>query len=431
MRRLVELHKRTVAGFLEQRRDLALIVPASDADAVILLQLTSELDEASDEDLFVTLGGEFHDAASYALGAATLFARQHELAAAAVREAGKPPLPELPPALLEPQRPAHDRLRALVAFAHDLLPSEARRLVVVIAPTLIADRTAYLALVASLLPRPARERWMVRLRLVIRDDVIRDDVIRDDVIRDEPLDPAEPPHPLARVTAAGVQVAPIDLSARAIRDSLGATAEDPTAPAAERMQAQLAAAILDGVHGEHAAALDGLERVLGHYQREQSPLMQAVALNAMGEVCQLAGDPARARHWFECALPLAAQSENAIVLATLAKNLGSLHALAGDHATATQYFDGLAQIAPKMLDNETLSWALEQRGASEAALGQHATAIETFRRGAELCRNTDHGPGLRAHLTQLRDLHEARGELAECARVERELERLPEAAPHG
>src|SRR5690606_2349734 len=129
----------------------------------------------------------------------------------------------------------------------------------------------------------------------------------------------------------------------------------------------------------------------------------------------LAGDPARARHWFECALPLAAQSENAIVLATLAKNLGSLHALAGDHATATQYFDGLAQIAPKMLDNETLSWALEQRGASEAALG----------------RNTARGPGLRAHLPQLRDLPEARGGLAECARVERELERLPEAAPHG
>lgn len=417
MRRLVELHQRTVASFLEQRRDLALVVPASDADAVMLLQLTSELDEASDEDLFVTLGGEFHDAASYALGAATLFARQHELAAGAVREAGKPPLPELPPALLEPERPAHERLRALVAFAHDLLPSEARRLVVVIAPTLIADRTAFLALVASLLPRPAREPWMVRLRLIIRD---------------EPSDPAaEQPHALARVTTASVQVAPIDFSSRAIRDSLGASADDPAAPAAERMQAQLAASILDGVHGEHAAALDGLERVLAHYQREQNPLMQAIAFNAMGEVCQLAGDAARARHWFECALPLAAQSESAIVLATLAKNLGSLLALAGDHATAAQYFDGLAQLAPKMLDNETLSWALEQRGASEAALGQHDTAIETFRRGAELCRNTDHTPGLRAHLARLRDAHEARGELAERALAERELERLPEAAPHG
>lgn len=426
MRRLVELHKRTVAGFLEQRRDLALIVPASDADAVILLQLTSELDEASDEDLFVTLGGEFHDAASYALGAATLFARQHELAAAAVREAGKPPLPELPPALLEPQRPAHDRLRALVAFAHDLLPSEARRLVVVIAPTLIADRTAYLALVASLLPRPARERWMVRLRLVIRDDVIRDDVIRD-----EPLDPAEPPHPLARVTAAGVQVAPIDLSARAIRDSLGATAEDPTAPAAERMQAQLAAAILDGVHGEHAAALDGLERVLGHYQREQSPLMQAVALNAMGEVCQLAGDPARARHWFECALPLAAQSENAYVLATVAKNLGSLCALTGDHEGAVAYFDGVAQIAPKILDNETLSWALERRGTSEAALGKHDTAIATWQSGADLCRNTDHPTGLRGHLARLSEAYGARNQLGKQQMVDRELASLSEAHQHG
>lgn len=417
MRRLVELHKRTLASFLEQRRDLALVVPASDADAVILLQLSSELDEASDEDLFVTIGGEFHDAAGYALAAAELFARQHELAAQAVREAGKPPLPELPPALLAPRRPAPERLRALVAFAHELLPSEARRLVVVIVPTLIADRTAFLALVASLLPRPSRERWMVRLRLIIRDV--------------PPEQAAEArPHPLARVTAAGVQVAPIDFGSRAIRESLGATAEDPAAPSGERLQALLAAAILDGVHGEHAAALDGLERVLAHYQEEQNALMQAVALNAMGEVCQLAGDGARARHWFECGLPLAVQSESAVVLATLAKNLGSLLALAGDHATAAQYFDGVAQIAPKMLDNETLSWALEQRGQSETALGQHDTAIETFRRGADLCRNTDHTPGLRAHLTRLCHSYEARGQLAERALVERELERLPEASPH-
>jgi tetratricopeptide (TPR) repeat protein len=416
MRRLVELHKRTLSSFLEQRRDLLLVVPGSDADAVILLQLTSELDEASDEDLFVTIGGEFDDPDTYVFAAVEQFARQHALAAAAVSDAGKTPLPELPPALLEPGRPGRDRLRALCAFAHELLPREARRLVLVVAPTRIADRTAFLALVAHLLPRPERERWMARLRLIVRDV--------------PPAEALESEHPLVRTTSASLQVAPIDFSQDAIRRSLAATAEDESAPLAERMQALLSAAIVDGVYGEHARALEALDRVLAYYQAEDNALMQAVAVNAMGEVCQGAGTLERARHWFECALPIAGKSENAFVLATVAKNLGSLCALTGDHTSAVQYFDGLAQIAPKILDNETLSWALVQRGASEAALGQSATAVDTWRRGADLCRNTDHPAGLRAHLSHLSEAYAARGQVADQQQAEQELATLPEAS-HG
>jgi tetratricopeptide (TPR) repeat protein len=193
------------------------------------------------------------------------------------------------------------------------------------------------------------------------------------------------------------------------------------------MQALLAAAMLDGVYERSAPALAKLERVLAHYQAEKNPLMQAMTVNAMGEVCQRAGDLERAQHWFECALPLAVESENALVLATVAKNLGSLSALVGDHASAVQYFDGLAQIAPKMLDNETLSWALEQRGLSEAALGQNQRAIETWQRGADLCRNTDHLPGLSAHLDRLRDAHGEAGHIDEQRYAERELDRIDEA----
>jgi tetratricopeptide (TPR) repeat protein len=418
MRRLVELHKQTLSSFLEQRQDLLLVVPASDSDAVILLQLTSELDEASDEDLFVTLGGEFFAADSYALAAAEQFARQHALAASAVRDAGKPALPELPAELLRAEVPGGDRLRALVAFAHRLLPREARRLVLVVAPTLIADRAAYLALIGQLLPRPEREPWMARLRVIARD-----------VHPGEALDELE--HPLCRTTSAKLQVAPIDFSQAAIRDSLAATAADEAAPQPERMQALLAGAIVDGVHGEHSRALAALDIALSYYQGEENALMQAVTVNAMGEVCQLAGSLDRAQHWFECALPLAAQSENAYVLATVAKNLGSLCVLTGDHESAVSYFDGLAQLAPKILDNETLSWALERRGTSEAALGKHDTAIATWQSGADLCRNTDHPAGLRGHLARLSEAYAARHQLGEQQVVDRELASLSEVTQHG
>jgi tetratricopeptide (TPR) repeat protein len=415
MRQLVERHQRTLSSFLEQRRDLLLVVRASDADAALLLQLTSELDEASDEDLFVTLGGHFHDADSYALAAAELFARQHEQAAAALLAAGKEPLAALPPALLAPNQPGRERLRALIAFAHELLPREARRLVVTVAPLAIGDRVAYLALVAHLLPRPRREPWMARMRLIIRD-----------VVSDE----YEPEHPLKQTTPAGLSVTLIDFGPEAIRQSLEATAEDPAAPPAERMQSLLSSAIVDGLYGHPAPAMDKLARALAYYQTEKDALMQALTVNAMGEVQRTAGDLDGAQHWFECALPLAVEAESALALAIVAKNLGSLCALKGEHATAIQYFDGLAELAPKMLDNETLSWALEQRGLSEAALGDSQRAIETWQRGADLCRNTDHIPGLRDHLVCLRDAYAGAGRLDEQQRAERELGGIAEQVQH-
>jgi tetratricopeptide (TPR) repeat protein len=415
MRRLIELHKHTLSSFLEQRKDLLLVVPASDSDAVILLQLTSELDVASGEDLFVTIGGEFDDADGYALAAAELFVRQHALAAAAVLEAGKPALPDPPATLLLPGRPGQERLRELCAFAHGLLPPEARRLVLVVAPTRIADRAAFLALVGYLTPRPERERWMARLRLIVRDVP-------------PSLAPDEREHPLARVTTATLRVAPVDFSQDAIRRSLAETAEDESAPLAERMSSLLAASIVDGIHGEQARALQGFDRVLGYYQAEKNTLMQAVTVNAMGEVNQGAGKLEQARHWFECALLLAVQSENAFSLCTVARNLGVLCASLGDHESAARYFDGLAQIAPKILDNETLSWALEQRGASEAALGKHEAAIETWERGATLCRNTDHDVGLQAHLARLSEARAARDGQPPLAG---EPARVEEVGPHG
>jgi tetratricopeptide (TPR) repeat protein len=413
---LIERAKGRISSFLAQRRDLLLIVHASDSDAVFVLQLTSELDEASGEDLFVILGGEFHDPESYAASVTLTFARQHALAAQAVLAAGKPPLPALPPSLLAPA-PAHERLRALVAFAHELLPDEARRLVVVIAPTLIENRMAFLALVAALLPRPQRERWMARLRLVVRD-----------IAFTEAADVRE--HPLVSRTPAGIALTQLDFGPAAIRENLAATAEDPSAPQPARMQSLLSSAIVDGVYGAHTVAAEKLLRVLAYYQTEKNLLMQAVTANAVGEVCVSGGALDRAQEWFECALGLAVESESALALATVAKNLGNLCFGRGDYASAARYFDGLAQIAPKLLDNETMSWALERRGVSEAALGQNAQAIETWRQGAELCRNTDHDAGLKEHLTRLKMAYARAGLTHEHALAERELALLGEVHQH-
>jgi len=428
MRQLIEGHKQTIAEFLEQRSDMLLVVHASDADSVFVLQLASELDEASGEDLFVILGGEFHEPHGYALSVAEMFGRQHALAAAAVIEAGKPALPELPPALLAPGRPGHERLRELVDFAHGLLPDEARRLVVVIAPTQIDDRTAYLALLGALLPRPERKRWMARLRLVARDVSLQEAAVDAGVIG---IVESPPEHALVSKTTAPIQVTHIDFGPEAIRENLTKAADDDKAPMPARMQALLAGAILDGVHGEHAVALGKLERALAFFQFEKNLLMQAVSVNAMGEVCLLGGGLDQAQHWFECALALAVEAESALLLVTVAKNLGNLCFARGDFTSAAQYFDGVVQVTPKLLDNETKSWALERRGASEAELGQNAKAIETWREGADFCRNTDHTAGLRDHLAQLSEAYGRAGLAHEQGLADRELGQLGAEAGHG
>ena len=418
MLQLIEKQKAKLSSFLGQRRDLLLVVHASDADSVFVLQLASELDEASGEDLFVILGGEFFDADSYALSVAETFVRQHALAAEAVKAAGKPALPPPPPDLLAPGRPGHARLQALVAFAHELLPEEARRLVVVIAPTSIEQRIPFLALVGALLPRPTRERWMGRLRLIVRD------------VGTEQL-AGEREHPLAAQTPAHLSVTHLDFGATALRQSLAEAAEDPAAPPATRMQSLLSSAMVDGVYGERPQAIEKLLRVLAYYQGEKNLLMQAVTANAVGEVCDGGGVLERAQHWFECALGLAVEAESALALATVSKNLGNLCFRQGDFVSAAQYFDGLAQIAPKLLDNETKSWALEQRGASEAALGMSGQAIESWREGADLCRNTDHTAGLRNHLTRLREAYASAGMPNDQRLAERELSSLGAGAGHG
>jgi tetratricopeptide (TPR) repeat protein len=158
--------------------------------------------------------------------------------------------------------------------------------------------------------------------------------------------------------------------------------------------------------------------------------MQALTANAVGEVCEGGGALERAQHWFECALGLAVESESALALIIAAQNLGKLCFRRGDFASAVQYFDGVTQVAPKLLDNETKSWALEQRGASEAALGQNAQAIQTWAEGANLCRNTDHTSGLRAHLTRLRDAYASAGSMDEQRRAELELASLGRELSH-
>jgi tetratricopeptide (TPR) repeat protein len=267
---------------------------------------------------------------------------------------------------------------------------------------------------------------MGRLRLIVRDVALGDAIEQEGAAGA----PRESEHPLVPKTTAGIAVMHIDFGPEAIRESLAATAEDERQPLAARMQSLLAAAIVDGVYGEHPAALAKLERVLGYYQNEKNLLMQAVTVNAMGEVCQLGAALDQAQHWFECALALAVESESALALATVAKNLGSLCFSRGDFASAAQYFDAVVQIAPKMLDNETKSWALEQRGASEAELDRHPQAVQTWREGADFCRDTDHVAGQRAHLARLRDAYARAGLLHEQRLAEQELRTLGGGPAH-
>lgn len=94
-------------------------------------------------------------------------------------------------------------------------------------PMEVRDPGAYLDLLATLLPYRGIEPWMQGVRLIFR------------VHR-------EPGGALPAVNVPRTRVEPVDFSPAAIHRSLKAEAEDATRPEAERMQALMTSAWLDG-----------------------------------------------------------------------------------------------------------------------------------------------------------------------------------------
>jgi tetratricopeptide (TPR) repeat protein len=383
MRRLFDNARRELEAFIDQRDDLLLLAACAPNDLGFVLQTLRDIEQASGTDLFLLFSDNFLRPGPFLDVAAERLREEHRTACQALAEKGRDPLPPLPPALGDPSRPPAVRLIEAIGFARSLVPPDGgHRLVWAMCPLEVADWEAYLQLVAALVPAGDVRSWMRGVRLVFRYQTEM-----------EHLAPGLAREPWVRVAA--MNLGPADMEA-----SLREDMDNEQMPVEERMQALLSLALLDYAHNRAADAKGKFNHLLGHYQQTDNKMMQAFVMNGLGDVARRQGDREKALHWYECAVPPAAEARDATVLSGIVRNLAEMNYERGRYADAEQYFDQLDQLTSVTLDASCKARALEWRGLCQEKQKALDRATQSWETSAAFCRNTWR-PGLRANLEHL------------------------------
>jgi len=99
MRRLVEDIKERIAGFVDQRDDLALVAVCDDMACPFLIKIVEEVDQGGSPHMFWMFAEPFEEPAAYADAVAQSFAARHALVVDAFEKTGVPPWPPVPDAV--------------------------------------------------------------------------------------------------------------------------------------------------------------------------------------------------------------------------------------------------------------------------------------------------------------------------------------------
>lgn len=384
MRKLFENARKEVSQFISQRDDLAMFVSCSHNDAGIALQILRDIEQANATDIFLLFADNFIQAGPFVDVTIERLREQHSLACEALAAKGREPLPQFPANLSDQSLPPEVRLQRAMSFARSLLPrDEGHRLVWAMFPQRIADRREYLRLAGSFVPREGVRPWMAGIRLLFRDET----------------GTAEYAPELAN--ASRVRLMNLDLGPAAIEASTQSDVNDEEMPVEERMQALLSLAFLDYAHNRNDEAIAKYCLLLGHYQKAENPVMQAVVINAFGDIYHRRGELDQALHWYECAVPPAAAAKDPIILSTITRNLGDVAYKQGCYSNAEHYYDGVDKLSAITLDPGSKIRALEWRGLSQEKQGKHDEAIGSWEAAALLSRKMQITPLLRENLSHL------------------------------
>jgi hypothetical protein len=404
---LIERSRAQLRDFIEQRDDLIAVFPCQESDTAVVLKLFRDVEDASDADVVLVFADDFFAPGPYVSVAVERLAEQHRIACAYASEKGLDPLPPIPDALFDDTQPPGRRLFGAVAYATSLTPKGGgHRLVWVMCPSRIADRDAWLDLMRIFLPDNGVEPWMAGVRLAFRDD----------------LDTAHAAPDIA--SCPRVRLIDVDFSPENLERGLDEDAQNDELPEAQRMQALLSLAVIDGAHNRLSDAAARYEILLGYYQQTQNLAMQAFVINAFGDLCRAAGDVPKAQHWYECAVAPATDAKDAVILAAITRNLGELAYEGGRYAEAEEYFDGLDQLAGHMLQAETKASALEWRGLSLEQQGRPHDAAEVWEAAATLCRTIGMPQLLRRNLEHLERVYDCTNRPGLLRDVQEELTTL-------
>jgi tetratricopeptide (TPR) repeat protein len=404
MRKLIERLGRDLDGFVEQRDDLLLLLACSAEDSALVLKVLRDRDRMAASDVYLLFADDFLDASSFVTKAVERLHEEHAIANAGAEQEGKEPLPPVPAALGDTTRPAAPRLQEAFTYARSLLPEAGgHRLVWAMFPAKVADWTAYLQLVSACSPARGIQPWMRGTRLIFR-------VEADFALGSSPL-----------VGVKGVRQARADFGQAALQAGLQEEAADLALPQADRMQALLALAALDGAHDRTAEATRKYSILYEYFVRAENPLMQALVLNGLGDMPHKQGDLEKARHWYECAVPPAAAAEQPLVLSVVVQNLAAVAFEGGKFAEAEEYYGQLSELKQLLLDEEGKAEALEWRGLAQEKQAEYDRAVQSWEQAELISRAFELRHRLRRVLEHLRRAYRQLRVADKLAGVEEEL----------
>jgi tetratricopeptide (TPR) repeat protein len=386
MQRKLEEMRDTLSGFVDQRDNLLLVVSGTDAEVPYTLKTLEGLDDVAPSDLFLLFAEPFTGAPRYASQVVQSLHTQMKLAEVDLAKRQQEPWPPLPSLCDDDDAPPHDRIRAAIDHIASLLPAEEdHRLVVGLLPFHIADQEGYARLVGELIPWDGPMLWMKGLRIVARDDSASPFLI--------PI--------LRKKKAPGVLLYEPDLRPEALNDALVKGAADPSLPVVERMQILAQLAGLDYAHQRYAGAIEKYKILYNYYAESESPAMQAVTLQGVGDVLRRIGKLEEAKEKYQQGLALALEAEALPVLLNLTFAAGDVSLELNEHEQAEGFF-GLSQaLAGKLLNPFAKADALEQQGIARDRARDGAGAIVVWSDASTLCETFSYHERRRSVLERL------------------------------
>ncbi len=406
MQKLLDALTARLQAFVDQRDDLALVLPCREEEVPVVLKALEGIDDASTSEMFWIVSEEFRDPASYVSAVVDAFAVRHGGVRLAMGREGMAPWPALPAGVLDESRRPVDRLRELMVFSRSLLPAPDGFIAAwCLVPLAILDRTSYASLLAELLRHEFPHPWCHHLRFYLRGD-----------LADPVLQAALGPIP--RV----VWYQP-DLTQAAMQRALDEEAADPNLPLERRLQNLFMSAGVDYGFQRFGEALQKYGVLLKYYAGTQNATMSALVLNAIGEVQARLGNAEHAGRCFELAFAPAAQAPGPPipVMLNIVLNLGNLRMAQGRWEEAEAYYSSAQQLATAQRDAGTKLRAIENLGQCQYMQGKVKDALTSWHAGAALAGELELSELRRRMLERLAAHYQNVGDSRHHADVERQL----------
>lgn len=390
MRKLLASISARISGFIAQREDVALVLTATEADALPLLSMLDGIEAEQASDFFWTFTDAFTDATSYVEAVEASFASKFNAVRMLMETEDMAPWPPLPALVGSISAVPAVRLRELAKFSRKLLPVPNGGLVIwTFFPLQIHDPPAYAELMRELTAHRFPLPWCHHLRFILRDDPAASALV-----------------PRLTNTARIQHFAP-DLSVEALNRSIEEEAADETLPLPQRMSSVLVSAGNDLAFERFPSALEKYALLFRYHGAMNSYALAAVAMSGMGQVYERMGDLVKAEEAYMAALVPAGQGSHPSiqVLLNVVLNLANLRTTQQRWEEGEGYWDVTQQLATLSRDGPLKARALLQRGLCQAHQVKADEAEQSWFTGAVIAAQLQETDLCRELLEHLRRLY--------------------------